>query len=157
MSLPSATRCRALSLDRAERETAHEIALRTGGEEENRDDHDRADRGHLAPTKELIRYKPRHDHRDRLGIERRQDRRVEQLVPCVDEGEYRGHRETREGKRQDDLPEPLPERTSVDDRRLLDIGWEILEEPKHQPDHERQPAGDIGEDEGQMGIPELKV
>src|SRR4051794_9240581 len=110
MPLLSATQSRALTLDRAERQTSHEIALRASGEEENRDDHDRADRGHLAPTKELIRDKSRHDHWDRLGIERRQDRRVEQLVPRVDEREDRGHGKPGESERQDDLAEPLPKR-----------------------------------------------
>ena len=36
--------------DSAKRETAHEVALRPSGKEQHRDDHDRADRGHLAPA-----------------------------------------------------------------------------------------------------------
>ena len=55
------------------------------------------------------------------------------------------------------MKEALPERTAIDNRRLFDVIGQVLKETQHQPDHKGQGIGDMGQDQGEVGVGDAQV
>src|SRR4051794_24137888 len=146
----SAMSVRLLSaLDRARGQAGDDALLEQQDEEDQRD-RDHHGRGRDAAERHLVlgragEERDRRRHGARLG-RRREGHGEEELVPRADEREDAGGRQSRCGQRDDDLAERLEMGRAVDERRLLEIPRDLLEERHEDVDAQREREREVRQD-----------
>src|SRR5579864_2782797 len=136
------------SFHRAGEHAAHEVALEREEDDERDDDRDhRARRDDPVVGGERACLVVQEDRERLMDVAPEEDERHEEVVPDPDELEDRQRRSRRKAERQHDLVEQLPLAGALDARRLQQVAWYPDEEVPHQEDAEREPEGDVEEDD----------
>src|SRR3954470_17248087 len=138
------------ALDRARGQAGDDALLEEQHEEDqrNRDD-DRCRRDRPEGQLELRRAGEERDRRRNGARARRRRQRdgEQELVPHADERQDAGGREARRRERHDDLAERLEVRRPVDERRLLEVPRDLLEERDEDVDRQRQGEREVRDDQ----------
>src|ERR671919_252944 len=96
--------------------------------------------------------------RDRPLLRRRDEReRVDELVHAEREGEDDDREDARQGDGQDDPVDRLQPRAAVDERRVLELLRNRLEEPHEEPGRKRDREGRVHEDERPQRVLQVEV
>src|SRR3954470_11732018 len=138
------------ALDRARGQAGDDALLEEQHEEDQRDrDDDRCRRDRSEGQLELRRAGEERDRRgDRARARRRRQRDGEQeLVPDADERQDAGGREPRRREWHHDLAERLEVRRPVDERRLLEVLRDLLEERDEDVDGQRKREREVRDDQ----------
>src|SRR5215213_6720980 len=112
-------------------------------------------------------HSPRHlkfsDHQlqaDRPGarsVGGREEEGPDVLVPGADGDEDGRRRDALASERQDDPNQRSETGRTIDAGRLLQVGWDAIEEPLEHPDAEGQQEGRVGQGQPEMGIEQTQI
>src|SRR6266540_2473720 len=145
------------SLDRSERQAADDVALEHEREHDHRQDRDRRQRADLTPQDLVPADEVGERDGQRPNVRARQEEREQELVPREDEREQGARHHPRQGQPQRDPGERLPAARPVDERRLLEIARQVIEETLHEPDDERDVERQVGDDQRPIRVQQLPV
>ena len=106
----------------------------------------------------LRRQKSGRRDRDRLLVLRGDDVEAdEELVPDEDHAEGRRDHDPGPDERQQDAQQHHRSRAPVDERGVVDLTRDLVEEPDHDPHDERQRERDVGEDQSPRAVRQGEV
>src|SRR5208283_4913720 len=146
-----------LSLDRAEGQAGHDVALDEKGHEDHGDDRDRGNRADLSPEQAPVDDETADQHGQGPYPERAQLDGKEELVPRRHESQEEDGNEAWCGEGNDDPSHEPAEAASIDVGRLDDLVGQLLEVSIGEPDDERQVEEDVGDDHAEVRVDQLQI
>ena len=155
---PGGSRLPPLSLHRARREPADDVALEHDRDQDGRQRREDPAGGLQPEVGRVATGELRDRDRDRLrGRRRGEDQRIQELVPRDQEREQ--HRREQAGPRErQDHPEQRPDaRAAVDSRRILEIARDRLEVVAHDPQHERRRERAVDDDQPDPRVEQMQA
>src|SRR5439155_1875020 len=140
-----------------EGEAADDVTLQYEREHDHRQDREDRPRADLAPEDLVSSDEVRERDRHRPHLRARQEEREQKLVPREHEREERGRDDSGHGEPESDAQERLPAVRAVDERRLLEVSRQVVEESLHEPDDERHVEGQVGDDQRPVRVEDPPV
>src|SRR5581483_5196710 len=138
---------------------ADDVALDQQREDQHWDDGDDPDRGRDVPLDAALHRQQsggayRHGLR-RLGVDDEQPE--QELIPGEDRAQDRRGHQPRAGQRQQHPHQRRPAVAAVQQRRLVDLMADLVEEPAHHPDYQGDIDRNVRQDQPLIGVQQAQI